>query len=90
MKISKQTFHNPTQRADFDVIFFFAVPSMGRDHEESQKDMHATDHVDNKHVLNTQMLHVGHTCLHSPLNVAVFHLMWVNYPYGIWKMWNLS
>ena len=29
----------------------------------------------------TQMLHVGNIYLHFPLNVAIFHLMWVNNPY---------
>ena len=28
-----------------------------------------------------QMLHVGNIYLHFPLNVAIFHLMWVNNPY---------
>ena len=29
----------------------------------------------------TQMLHVGNIYLHFPLNVAIFHLMYVNNPY---------
>ena len=49
----------------------FAVASMGRDHEESQKDMHATDHVNNKHGLKTQMLHVGYTFAY------ISHWMWL-------------
>ena len=41
---------------------------MGRDHEESQKDMDATDHVHTKH---TQMLHVGYTFAY------ISHWMWL-------------
>ena len=29
----------------------------------------------------SQMLHVGNIYLHFRLNVAIFHLMWVNNPY---------